>query len=107
MFTLITSIICVGFFLCYSTTKRVPVQPILVLEKLINNSKLTNGLGIFLMSIALLLTIVALGIGNGIFTFSILLMTVSSFIILVYPLKVMKNIHLLFIFCISLGLELL
>ncbi|SFU64453.1 hypothetical protein SAMN05216480_11140 [Pustulibacterium marinum] len=107
MFTLITTIISFGFFLCYSTTKRVPVKPILVIEKLNSNHKYTNGLGVFFMSIALSLTIVALGVGNGIFSFIILLMTVASCIVLLYPLNVIKNIHLLIIFCISLGLEML
>ncbi|WP_036152380.1 hypothetical protein [Maribacter forsetii] len=90
MITIILILSFTGFYLGYATTKRQKVPVHLYIENWCQQkSKAANSLGYVLLLFACSLTIYQFGWGSGIFTFTIILMTIASLIILLQPLHLM------------------
>ncbi|HAF78231.1 MAG TPA: hypothetical protein DCG42_13030 [Maribacter sp.] len=87
MITAILTLCFTGFYLGYATTKRQKVPVHLHIENWCQKkSKVANSLGYVLLLFACSLTIYHFGWGSGIFTFSVILMTIASLVILLQPL---------------------
>lgn len=88
MTVLLILISLLGFFLCYSTSKKATLNHNFLLEKIAqDNPEISKGIGVLLLLIAMGGSIWYWGIAAGIFGFFVILMTVGSTIILVAPLK--------------------
>ncbi|MBQ4914220.1 hypothetical protein J8L85_07220 [Maribacter sp. MMG018] len=88
MIALILSLTFLGFYLCYSTSKRQEITNTLKIESWgQQHSFLANICGSMALLASCTLSIIRYGWGSGIFTFSIILMTIASLIILLQPLK--------------------
>lgn len=92
MITLILILSFTGFYLGYATTKRQKVPVHLYIENWCQQkSKAANSLGYVLLLFACSLTIYQFGWGSGIFTFTIILMTIASLVILLQPLHLITD----------------
>jgi hypothetical protein len=88
---LISTLVFAGFYMWYSTSKKMPTQSILGFEVWLQQKQGTAKLlGSLLLAIACGLSMAFLGIGAGIFTFSIVLMTIASLAILLVPLGLLN-----------------
>lgn len=96
-----------GFYCCYGTSRRaVHSRPLPAHGLMAKNPGASNGLGLLFLSIGLLLCIVALGTGSGIFSFLVILMTLGSLVVLVSPLRFMSRYAIALLFVLSFILEL-
>ncbi len=98
MISIAILLVIIGFYLLYSTSKKMDAPILLGFENRLVKYKLASKLvGLILLILSCILTINVFGFGAGIFLFLINLMTVASLIVLLSPLKLF-NVKLLFIF---------
>lgn len=102
MITIIVCITFLGFMFAYYTSKRaqIPRTPLANWSR--KNGSKSNTMGVVLMILGLLGSIYQLGTTSGIFSFLVILMTVASLTVMVYPLhfipkKVLVPIAFLFL----------
>ncbi|GGF27152.1 hypothetical protein [Echinicola rosea] len=108
MITITVLIALAGFVCFYITSKRAVLTKELPLVKWGQQQPLmAKRVGSALLIIGGALSIVALGIGAGIFAYSVVLMTVGSLVVLLNPLRVLDPKVLVLMFTVSLLLELL
>ncbi|MFB9051611.1 hypothetical protein ACFFVB_00840 [Formosa undariae] len=106
MITLASSFALLGFYMLYSTSKRAPLTLELGFQKKINeNIKISKYSAGFLLLLSLILCVIDLGTGAGVFSFLVVLMTVGSLIVLVAPLRFIKLSTLIIITILSFGIE--
>ncbi|MDC6366715.1 MULTISPECIES: hypothetical protein [Flavobacteriaceae] len=101
MITGIAFLIFISFYLLYATSQKMAFVGVLGFEKWVNNHiKPSKYIGLALMVLALILSCWLWGLGAGTLTFFILLMTFSSLIVLLAPLRVLgyKTLSLAFFF---------
>ncbi|MFD2034993.1 hypothetical protein ACFSKL_09335 [Belliella marina] len=107
MYTIIIGFTTLGFILNYLSSKRVILTSQTGLRTwAYANTFKSKGLGLAALTIGLILHIMHLGLGSGIFSYLVTLMTVGSLVVLLYPLNVFNFKSLLLVFAISLSLEL-
>ncbi|WP_047246168.1 hypothetical protein [Maribacter thermophilus] len=88
MISLILSLTFLGFYLCYSTSKKQVITNTLRIENWgQQHSFLANFCGSMALLAACTLSMAYYGWAAGIFSFSIILMTIASLVILLHPLK--------------------
>ncbi|AGA79540.1 hypothetical protein [Echinicola vietnamensis] len=108
MITLATLIIFLGFYTLYNTSKKAPLLLSNHLEKWAHSHPgPAKAIGLLLLSLGMLIAMFDSGVGAGMFTFLVILMTVASLVVVVTPLKFVGYRSLLVLFAISLMLEFL
>ena len=107
MITLAFLICFLGFFACYATSKNATLPTLRLGEWLQEKPVLSNVVGMFLMVNSCILLVLILGLGSGILTFFIMLMTIGSLVIILVPLKVIGYKGLTFLFLLFLVFELI
>lgn len=108
MYTIVIGFATVGFILNYLSSKRVILTSNTGLRAwAVANTSASRCLGLAALTLGLILHTMHLGLGSGVFSFLVILMTAGSLIVLLYPLNVFKFRALLLVFAISLSLELL
>jgi hypothetical protein len=91
MVTGISLLVFVAFYLLYSTSKKMAGAGVLGFEKwVIGHRSISKYTGLAFLIISLGLSIWLWGLGSGVFTFFILLMTAASLIILLAPLRLLS-----------------
>lgn len=107
MYTIVIGFTTVGFILNYLSSRRVILSSPTVLRTwAYANASTSKGLGLAALTLGLILHIMQLGLGSGIFSFLVILMTAGSLVVLLYPLNVFNFRVLLLLFAVSLILEL-
>ncbi len=107
MLSLSIGMTALGYYCCYITSKRAllpKTNPLVTWAQ--SNAKTSNYLGLLLQTLGLLLCILSLGFGSGLFSFLVILMTVASAILLIGPLYLINSKHLVLLFIVALALEL-
>ncbi|WP_257669906.1 hypothetical protein [Parapedobacter tibetensis] len=108
MITTITILIFLGFFLLYHTSQKAVLSSSLKIAAWIHTyPKSGKRMGLSLLAAAILLCLVYLGIGAGLFSFFVILMTMGSLIVILTPLRLINWKVLIFIFLLSLIIELI
>lgn len=107
MLSIIIILVFIGFYLLYATSKRAQALPRnRVQQWVFKNNGLGKPMGLLTLIISQTLSIYSFGLGVGVFSFLVILMTVASTVVLVAPLRFFSNLSLAFIFFIILALEL-
>jgi hypothetical protein len=107
MVTFISLLIFISFYLFYGTSKKMAVIQSFGVERWIGEQvNISKLIGSALMIISLGLSCYQWGWGSGVFTFSILLMTLASLVILLAPLQLLNYRILAIVFISSLIFEL-
>lgn len=97
----------IGFYFLYVTSKRADYKSELFIYNWGHtNTTQSKYLGILLIVLSLVLDILLLGLGSGVFSFFVLLMTLASLVVLLSPLRFFSVPSLLIIGFLSLLLEL-
>ena len=79
-----------GFYLCYTTSKKVEAPNVFGIGKWgKKKAKTAKGTGLLLLGVSCALTIIQFGLGAGIFAFSVFLMTWGSLVVLLNPLRLL------------------
>lgn len=108
MFTGISLLTSISFYLLYSTSKKMSAIGNLGFEKSIGeHGRASKYIGLALMILSLGLSCFYWGIGAGTFTFFIILMTIASLVILLAPLRLLNYTFLLLTFTCSFIFEVL
>lgn len=105
MTTLIVLITFTGFYLFYNTSKKADLNRSDILEIWVqDHHQVSKYIGCLLFIVAVVLSILYFGVGSGIFSFFVILMTVGSLIVLLSPLQYVnyKTVSLVFLFSILL-----
>ncbi|MFD2101396.1 hypothetical protein [Flagellimonas iocasae] len=106
MVTVISLLTFIAFYLLYGTSKKMATIGGLGLEKWTGEHKKTaQYISLALMILSLGLSCFYWGLGSGTFTFSILLMTVASLVILLTPLQLLNYRFLGILFLCSIVFE--
>ncbi|WP_228235157.1 hypothetical protein [Allomuricauda sp. M10] len=107
MVTFISLLIFISFYLFYGTSKKMVVIHSFGMEKWIGEHASTSKfIGSALMIISLGLSCYQWGWGSGVFTFSIILMTLANLVILLAPLQLLNYRTSFIAFTLSLIFEL-
>ncbi|MEH0157432.1 hypothetical protein V6R21_25185 [Limibacter armeniacum] len=89
MATLVIILTLAGFYFCYHTSKRATPPRTLLLEQWIHDSpKEGNIIGVTCLILSTALSIYSLGWFAGILSFTVMLMTFGSLIVVLSPIKV-------------------
>ena len=108
MVTLSFFLTFLGFYMFYNTSQRAKLNRTNGLEIWVQDhhqpAKYTGG---FLFLVALILCILHVGVGSGIFSFLVMLMTVGSLIILLSPLQYINFRTVSGVFLLSILLEIM
>ena len=107
MLSLSIVLTALGFYCCYSTSKRAVLpktNPLVIWAS--SHAETSTYLGLFLQAVGLILCMRTLGIGSGIFSFLVILMSVASIIILIGPLLLTNTKQLAVLFIGMLAIEL-
>ncbi|MEW2923161.1 hypothetical protein AB1A65_16955 [Muricauda sp. ANG21] len=105
MVTLISLLVFIAFYLLYSTSKKMAGVGVLGVEKWVVDHRSTfQYFSLALLIITLGLSIWFWGLGSGVFTFCILLMTLASLVVLLTPLRLVSYTSIaitlvFFLFC--------
>jgi len=91
MILIIITIIAMGFYMAYQTSSKITVQKFKLGLWLYQYSTVAKFISLVLIAVATVIGIYQLGFGVGIFYAGIVLMTVSSLVILLYPIYFPKN----------------
>ena len=106
MITLISSLSLLGFYMFYSTSKRAPLTHKFRFQKWLNNNvKISKYIATCIFLISLIFCIFFLGLGAGIFSFIVILMTVGSLVVLIMPLRFINLSTVLILTILSFGIE--
>ncbi|MGY5353721.1 hypothetical protein [Wenyingzhuangia sp. IMCC45467] len=106
MLTLICCIAFFGFYVLYHTSKRADLTQKYFLQEWIHqHSTISKPLGLFFLVLGLVLSVLYMGYGTGIFSYIVTLMTLLSFIVLISPLRLFK-MYLLYLPFLFLVIEL-
>lgn len=106
MATLISLLTFIAFYLLYGTSKKMVAVGELGIEKWTGeNKKIAQIASMALMIFSLGLSCFYWGLGSGVFTFLILLMTVASLVILLAPLRLLNYRFLGVLFLCSILFE--
>ncbi|WP_371743299.1 DUF3325 family protein [Pseudozobellia sp. WGM2] len=98
MWSLLTILIFVGFFLNYVASMKMKLDSFIGLYKRVGQRRGSfKMVGLTFLILALAICINQLGYGSGVFIYFILLMTLGSLIVLLAPLKLIRPIPI-FIF---------
>lgn len=90
----------------YSTSKRAKLILQYSFQKWITkNPKNGKFSGLVLLSISLMISVLSLGLGSGIFSFIVIIMTIASLVVLISPLHFFNFSKLLIIATIHFGVE--
>jgi hypothetical protein len=108
MYTIIVFLFFAAFLLLYNSSKKVrwDHKPLWAIT-LAAQPVYSRLIGVSLMLIAAVLLVVFNGIGSGLFAALVILMGVGFLTVLLFPLRYFKAVHLLLIFCLLFGLEIL
>lgn len=88
MLSMVIFLVFTGFYCLYASSNRTEFQGLLRFERPLKQQKAAaRAFGSALLLISLALTISSEGVGAGIFSFMVLLMTLGSLIILLAPLQ--------------------
>ena len=91
MVTAISFLVFLGFYLLYSTSKKMTGVGVLGFETwVVDHCIASKYISLALLILSLGLSIWLWGVGSGVFTFFILLMTIASLIILLAPLRLLS-----------------
>ncbi|TYP98144.1 hypothetical protein C7447_103314 [Tenacibaculum adriaticum] len=108
MISTILLVLFLGFYVLYSTSKKVTIDPHFRIENIIQqNTKTAKLIGLVFLLITLYLMIQILGVASGTLIFFIALMTIGSIIILLAPLKYITYKNLALFFVLSICIEFL
>ncbi|SEM15957.1 hypothetical protein [Olivibacter domesticus] len=108
MLTTITSLTFLGFFLLYNTSQKALLSSTIRFILWIKaNPHFGKFIGLLLLLAALTGCILHFGLGAGIFSFFVILMTLASATVLLAPLRFVNDKTFLFIFSLSLIAELI
>lgn len=108
MITLSVFLVFIGFFVLYMGSRRVELSSDWPLVRWVRRQNInTNGAGIALFLMALLLSVQIWGLGAGVLFFFVQLMTLGSLIVLLTPLKVLNDKFILSLAAAFFLLELL
>lgn len=108
MTTLSVTLSLIGFYMLYSGSKRAKLVLQYDFQKwLTENPKIGKFAGLVLLFISLITSVLSLGIGSGIFSFLVILMTMASLIVLISPLRFFNISALLVIAMVCYGVEFL
>ncbi|WP_159021444.1 hypothetical protein [Formosa sp. L2A11] len=102
MITLSILLVILAFYLHYTTSKKMESQELLGFEHLlIQHKNLCKIISFIVLAISCILTIKVFGLGAGIFSFFIYLMTFGSLIVLLAPLKIFnyKSLSVFLVVC--------
>ncbi|AUC84608.1 hypothetical protein CW731_04510 [Polaribacter sp. ALD11] len=106
MLTLTCCIAFLGFYLLYSTSKRAELTLQYKLQrKSAANKKTASYFGIGLLLISLIPCLFYYGIGAGIFSYLVIVMTVGCCIVLIAPLRFFNLTKLIIITVIAFVIE--
>lgn len=106
MNTLIISLIFLGSYFSYSTSKKAILNSDFALNRWVtSNIKFSKIIGILLLLASLILSIVYFGTTSGILFWLISLLIVLGLIIIITPLKKLTYKHILILFLIILTFE--
>jgi hypothetical protein len=98
----------VGFYMLYSTSKRAKLILQYNFQKWITkNPKKGKTIGLSLLIFSLLINILSVGFGSGIFSFLVIIMTMGSLVVLISPIRFFNISALLIIAIVCLGVEFL
>lgn len=76
-----------GFEFFYQTSKKaIPSRPAQLADRFLANEFLAKSIGSGLLLIALILSLIYLGVGSGFFAFLCMLMMVGSLVVLISPI---------------------
>ncbi|MFH6602134.1 hypothetical protein ACEZ3G_01500 [Maribacter algicola] len=87
----ITLLVFFGFYSLYGTSKRVELSRSQINLWLHEHPKFSKVTGIVLLLLALIFSAMIYGMGAGIFTALVLLMTIASLVILVFPIFIKRE----------------
>ncbi len=107
MLSLSILLTALGFYSCYSTSKRAMLpkgNPVVLWAS--SNAKTSKYLGLFLLTFGLILCVINLGLGSGSFSFLVILMTIASIQVLIGPLFITNSKQLAVVSVLALILEL-
>ena len=108
MVSLSVTLALIGFYMLYSTSKRAKLILQYDFQKwIIENQKNGKIIGLSLLIVSLLLSILSLGFGSGIFSFLVILMTMASLVVLISPLRFFNLSALFVIAIVCFGVEFL
>lgn len=108
MITISILLIFFGSFVLYNTSSKVVLQHTFSLEKWIqSNTKLAKNIGLSIIILAMIPCIFSFGKTSGILYWFLLLSTVLSLIVILYPLKKINYKHLFIFFALLFILELI
>ncbi|WP_018474911.1 hypothetical protein [Echinicola pacifica] len=108
MNTISLLIVLIGFLFLYYTSQKAQLgghSPIRTFAR--RAPQLAKGIGVFCLLVAALLAVLGLGLGAGIFSFIVLLMTVGSLVVIVAPLQIVTGRMLAIGLVLSLIIELI
>lgn len=101
MITIASSILFLGFYTSYYTSKRANLSYNFGFEKWIrNNTNPTKLLGLTLLLSAYFMWLYIASVGSGTLAFIIELMTIGSLVIILKPLKIINSKSLLLLFVV-------
>lgn len=104
MITLSILLVIIAFYLHYTTSEKMDSQKLLGFEfLLIQQKKQCKAASFLLLILSCMLCIKVFGLGAGIFSFFIYLMTFGSLIVLLAPLKIFnyKSLSLFIFICFT------
>ena len=108
MVSLSVTLALIGFYMLYSTSKRAKLILQYSFQKWITkNPKNGKFSGLVLLSISLMISVLSLGLGSGIFSFLVILMTMASLVVLISPLRFFNLSALFVIAIVCFGVEFL
>ncbi|MEH6657339.1 DUF3325 family protein [Leeuwenhoekiella marinoflava] len=108
MITIASSLALLGFYMVYSTSKRAKLALEYKLQKWAKeNEHIGKFLGIGLLLISLICSITALGIGAGVFSFLVIVMTSGSLVVLLSPLRFFNLPILMISIVLCFGIEII
>lgn len=92
MVTVIFILVSLGFYLWYTTSERMKVLPVFGLETWAQNNKgFSKILGSLILIVSLFVGVYGFGLTSGILLFFIVFMTISSLVILLFPLGLINK----------------
>lgn len=108
MTTLIVFLTFLGFYLFYNTSRKADLNRTRVLEKWVQHHHQAGKVtGLLLFAASLILCILHFGVGSGIFSFFVALMTVGSLIVLLSPLQYLNYKTVSAVFLLAVLLEII
>lgn len=108
MWSLLTTLIFIGFYFNYATSKKMKLDSFIGFHKGFDQRRGSfKMVGLTFLILALAICINQLGYGSGVFIYFILLMTLGSLIVLLAPLKLIRPIPIFIFIALAILTEIL